>query len=71
MTQEELKRAEQGFGILNEIDDYKEYLKRIKKDTVPLSLNFLDDDLKNEAISKQIARYENKIKELQKRFDEL
>lgn len=71
MTQEELKRAEQGFSILNEINDIKQYIERIKKDTIPLSLNFLDDDIKNEAISKQIARYENKIKELQKRFDEL
>ena len=71
MTLEELKRAEQGRSILIEIEDNKAYIERIKKDTVPLSLDFLDDDIRKKAIDKQIERYENRIKELQKQFDEL
>ena len=71
MTLMELERAKQGWGILNEINDNKEFIERIKKDIVPLSLDLLDDDIRQEAIGKQIERYENRIKELQKQFDEL
>ena len=69
MTQEELKRAEKGWGILNEIEDYKEYIKRIEKDA--LALVRLDEDLLEDAKNKQIQRFRQKIVELQKQFDEL
>lgn len=69
MKQEELKRAEKGWGILNEIEDYKEYIKRIEKDA--LALVRLDEDLLEDAKNKQIQRFRQKIVELQKQFDEL
>lgn len=69
MTQEELKRAEKGWRILNEIEDYKEYIKRIEKDA--LALVQLDEDLLEDAKNKQIQRFRQKIVELQKQFDEL
>ena len=69
MTQEELKRAEEGRRILNEIEDYKEYIKRIEKDA--LALVQLDEDLLEDAKNKQIQRFRQKIVELQKQFDEL
>lgn len=69
MTQEELKRAEEGWKILNEIEDYKEYIKRIEKDA--LALVKLDEDLLEDAKNKQIQRFRQKIVELQKQFDEL
>lgn len=71
MTQEELERAEQGWHILKEIEDIKDYIARIKKDNVPLSLGFLDEDIREDARGKQIERYEQRIEELQKQFDEL
>ena len=69
MTREELERAEKGRGILNEIEDYKEYIKRIEKDA--LALVRLDEDLLEDAKNKQIQRFRQKIVELQKQFDEL
>ena len=69
MTQEDLKRAEKGWRILNEIEDYKEYIKRIEKDA--LALVKLDEDLLEDAKNKQIQRFRQKIVELQKQFDEL
>lgn len=69
MTQEELKRAEKGWGILNEIEDYKSYIARIEKDMI--SLVKLDDDLLEDAKNKQIQRFKQKIVELQRQFDEL
>ena len=51
--------------------DIKEYIVRIKKDNVPLSLGFLDEDIREDARGKQIERYEQRIKELQKQFEEL
>ena len=69
MTQEELKRAEEGWRILNEIEDYKEYIKRIEKDA--LSLVKLDEDLLEDVKNKLIQRFRQKIVELQKQFDEL
>lgn len=69
MTQEELKRAEEGWRILNEIEDYKEYIKRIEKDA--LALVKLDEDLLEDVKNKLIQRFRQKIVELQKQFDEL
>ena len=71
MTLLELERANQGWNILKEIEDIKEYIVRIKKDNVPLSLGFLDEDIREDARGKQIERYEQRIKELQKQFEEL
>ena len=71
MTLLELERANQGWNILKEIKDIKDYIARIKKDNVPLSLGFLDEDIREDAKGKQIERYEQRIKELQKQFDEL
>lgn len=69
MTQEELKRAEEGWKILNEIEDCKEYIDRIEKDL--LALVNLDEDLLEDAKNKQIQRFKQKIEALQKQFDEL
>ncbi len=69
MTHEELERAMQGMGILNEIVDYKSYIDRIEKDV--LSLVKLDEDLLEDAKNKQIQRFKQKIEELQRQFDEL
>ena len=69
MTQEEMKRAEEGWKILNEIEDCKEYIDRIEKDL--LALDKLDEDLLEDAKNKQIQRFRQKIAELQKQFDEL
>ena len=69
MTQEELKRAEEGWRILNEIEDYKEYIKRIEKDA--LALVKLDEDLLEDVKNKLIQRFRQKIVELQKQFVEL
>lgn len=69
MTQEELKRAEEGWKILNEIEDCKEYIDRIEKDL--LALVNLDEDLLEDAKNKQIQRFRQKIEALQKQFDEL
>lgn len=69
MTQEEMKRAEEGWKILNEIEGYKSHIDRIEKDM--LSLVKLDDDLLEDAKNKQIQRFKQKIVELQKQFDEL
>ena len=71
MTLLELERAKQGWNILEEIEDIKGYITRIKRDNVPLSLDFLDEDIREDARGKQIERYEQRIKELQKQFDEL
>lgn len=71
MTLFELERAKQGWDILKEIEDIKDYIARIKKDNVPLSLDFLDEDIREDARGKQIERYEQRIKELQEQFDEL
>ena len=71
MTLLELERAKQGWNILEEIEDIKGYIARIKKDNMPLSLGFLDEDIREDAKGKQIERYEQRIKELQKQFDEL
>ena len=69
MTLLELERAEQGWHILKEIEDIKDYIDRIEKDV--LSLVKLDDDLLEDAKNKQIQRFKQKIEELQKQFDEL
>lgn len=69
MTQEEMKRAEEGWKILNEIEDCKEYIDRIEKDL--LALDKLDEDLLEDAKNKQIQRFRQKIAELQKQFEEL
>lgn len=69
MTLLELERAKQGWGILNEIEDYKSYIDRIEKDMI--SLVKLDDDLLEDAKNKQIQRFKQKIVELQRQFDEL
>ena len=69
MTQEEMKRAEEGWRILNEIENYKDYIDRIEKDV--LALVKLDEDLLEDAKNKQIQRFRQKIAELQKQFDEL
>ena len=69
MTQEEMKRAEEGWKILNEIEDCKEYIDRIEKDL--LALVKLDEDLLEDAKNKQIQRFRQKIAELQKQFEEL
>ena len=69
MTQEEMKRAEEGWKILNKIEDYKSYIDQIEKDL--LALVKLDDDLLEDAKTKQIQRFKQKIVELQRQFDEL
>lgn len=69
MTQEEMKRAEEGWRILNEIENYKDYIDRIEKDL--LALVKLDEDLLEDAKNKQIQRFKQKIAELQRQFDEL
>ena len=71
MTLLEIERAKQGWNILQDIEEIKDYIDRIKKDNVPLSLGFLDEDIREDARGKQIERYEQRIKELQKQFDEL
>ena len=69
MTLEEITRYNQGQGILNEIEDYLEYINRLEKGLQQIAQ--LDDDLYEEVKNKQIQRYKEKIKQLRKQFVEL
>lgn len=69
MTLLELERANQGWNILKEIDNLKYIISRFEKDKT--FFQHLDEDIREDARGKQIERYEQRIKELQKQFDEL
>ena len=71
MTLEDIKRAQEGSKILMEIEDCQNYIIRIKNNTYPLHTIPLDEDLLLDAVNKQCKRYETRLKELQKQFDEL
>ncbi len=81
MTNDELERAREGFSIQYDIGKYRERvglmkstIKRINdynKETVNVLDCWIDSDLASDALSKQIKRYEQKIAELEKKFDEL
>ena len=81
MTQTELERAREGFSIQYDINKYRERVRLMKstikrindynKETVNVLDCWIDSDLASDALSKQIKRYEQKIAELEKKFDEL
>lgn len=81
MTEEELNRARKGFDLRSDINAYHNKLTDLKNDREFIGMNetrqinvahsYIDADLIVDAFTKQIKRYEQKIAELQKEFDEL
>lgn len=81
MTNDELERAREGFSIQYDINKYRErvelmksIIKRINdynKEMVNVLDCWIDSDLVADTLTKQIERFEQKIAELEKKFDEL
>lgn len=82
MTQDELKRAEEGFRIQSDINAYHNKVVDLTEEReqigtccagrqVSVHNNYIDHDLVIAAFTEQIERYKLKIAELQKEFDEL
>lgn len=76
MREEELKRYEEGCSLLMDIHAFQNKVSYMQKDSYAknlcLGLNYeIDADLVEDAIQKQIERYNNKINELKRAFEEL
>lgn len=81
MTNDELERAREGFNIQYDINKYRQYIEvmksviknitNLKREKVNVLDCWIDSDLASDALSKQIKRHEQKIAELEKKFDEL
>ncbi len=81
MTQTELERAREGFNIQYDINKYRQYIEvmksviknitDLKREKVNVLDCWIDSDLASDALAKQIKRHEQKIAELEKKFEEL
>lgn len=82
MTQDELNRAKKGFRIQSDISAYRNKISDLKSELELIGAHHegrqisvghccIDGDLVIAAFNEQIERYEQKIAELQKEFDEL
>lgn len=79
MTQDELKRYDEGREILFNIQEHKRKIECIRHllktdgngGRCNVTGESIDKDLAVDVLNKQIERYEKKLSELQKQFDEL